>query len=219
MAIDPTIQVTLNVAVEKIIAEALRYDAGTSAKLSKLSNKWVKVEVQPIAYVVFIELSERPRIANDCGDEPDLVVKGSPGAFLSYLTGKSHSAIEISGDVALAQQLAAIAKDLEIDWEAKLAEYLGDVPAHAVGRRLRGLSSWLKHVGNSFLADAEEYAHYEAAIFPNKDEAQYWKDSVDSLRMQCDRLDARLARIEQASGRSISSDPVEQDPESKESIS
>ncbi|WP_020410705.1 ubiquinone biosynthesis accessory factor UbiJ [Hahella ganghwensis] len=193
----PTIQAALSAALEQVANQALSLDAAATQRLEKLAGKWLAVEVLPFQLELFFELGYPLRVAIARDEENDLTLKGSPGVFLRYMQG-DHNAegLELAGDVALAQQLAAILSSLEVDWEAKLSEFLGDVPAHLVGKGARGVTGWLAHVSQSFFADAEEYIHHEAHSLPNKDEAEYWSEQVEQARMTLDRLEARVKRLE-----------------------
>ncbi|MDG9669856.1 SCP2 sterol-binding domain-containing protein [Hahella sp. CR1] len=198
-AFDPLLLTALNATAERIAAEILRYDAGSAARLAELDGKWAQLSLTPFNLSLYVRLGERPRFADEAGGDVDLIIQGSPGDFLSYLQNKGGAQnIHIQGDMGLAQRIAAIANNLEVDWEAKLAEHLGDMPAHFLGTRLRGFGRWVKHVGDSFRRDAEEYVHHEARTAPSKDEMNYWADEVDRVRMDYDRLEARLQRLQQA---------------------
>ena len=186
-------------ALEMIANEAINLDAGTRRKLEQLDGKWMTIEATPLGISFDLSLGYPMRIGNDCEGESALYIKGTPGAFLRFLQGDQHpEGMSLTGDLALAQQLSALAATLEIDWEARLAEIMGDVPAHTLGQGLRRAGHWLGHVRKSFFADAEEYIHHEARSLPAKEEAAFWADEVEQARMDLDRLAARVERLERS---------------------
>ncbi len=195
-------------ALEKLANEIVILDAATRQKLEKLNAKWLTVDLTPLGVTFDICLDYPIRIGSGCEVEADLHISGTPGAYLRFLQGEHHpKGMTIAGDVALAQQISAITATLEIDWEARLAEVLGDIPAHTLGQGVRRASQWLSFARNNFLADAEEYIHHEARSLPAREEAAFWADEVELARMALDRLEAHVDQLERSLSAKTEDDP------------
>ena len=183
--------------LENILNEALRLDAASSAALAKLENRWVKFSVTPFAGTIYMVAGFPLRLTATADAAPDLEISGSPLALLKFL----HKAeitpnLTISGDQGVAERLSRIGSQLDIDWEAKLAEHVGDISAHFIGKRVREALHWLTYAGRNFLQDAEEYIHHETGAAPDQEEVNWWRQEVDTLSVATDQLDERLCELE-----------------------
>jgi len=80
-------------------------------------------------------------------DEADLrlVLRGDdPARWLAVATGSAKPDLAIDGDAALAADVSWLADNLRWDIEADLAEIVGPVAAHQIGRAGRALSAALR---------------------------------------------------------------------------
>ena len=78
----------------------------------------------------------------------------------------------------------------------RVARWLGDVPAHALGEVVRGVSAWLGRAGAALRMNTAEYLQEESCALPAPLEAQAFYSDVERLRDDVERLAARLARLE-----------------------
>lgn len=130
---------------------------------------------------------------------PALELAGRPMAFAALATGDdqvfSQNRIRVTGDMALAQQFQRAIDQLDPDWESAIAEYLGDVPAHFLGQRLRGAVKWSQQAFRSLNANVEEYIHEESRSLPGRRELEATFEDIDQLSLRTERLDARIRQL------------------------
>ena len=103
--------------------------------------------------------------------------------------------LAISGDAVRAQQIQRLAQTLDLDWEALLAQLVGDTPAHLISNGVRQTTAWTKHVSLTLRQDLEEFIKYELRLLPGKAIAASHFDSIDQLRLATDRLEARVRKL------------------------
>jgi len=106
--------------------------------------------------------------------------------------------MELRGDVAYAQRFHAILRALEFDWEEQLSRLVGDVAAHQIGNLARGALSWGSQAAESLSRATTDYLQEEARDLPAPAEVERFMEGVDKLRGDCDRLAARVARLERS---------------------
>ena len=106
------------------------------------------------------------------------------------------SNIDIEGDLELSERLQTLLDIIDIDWEAKLASWIGDVPAHLIGNQLKSFINWSQQSGGLFNRHLEEYIHEEARFAPPAAEVEAFYEEIDQLVIDTDRLAARLARMQ-----------------------
>jgi ubiquinone biosynthesis protein UbiJ len=102
----------------------------------------------------------------------------------------------VEGDTALAHQLQRALNQLQPDWEAAMANHLGDVPAHFIGKRIRQAVKWSRQAFSTMNANVEEYVHEESLTLPGRRELEATFQDIDELSLRTERLEARLKQLQ-----------------------
>ncbi len=105
--------------------------------------------------------------------------------------------LRIEGDVGLAQGFARMFQHIDLDIEDWLEPRIGEMPAHFLGRALRGASTFARRAASTLSLDAAEYLREETRDLVHREEVENWTREVDRLRADTDRLSARLRRLQQ----------------------
>jgi ubiquinone biosynthesis protein UbiJ len=85
--------------------------------------------------------------------------------------------------------------ELDIDWEAALAELIGDVPAHLLGETIRNSAEFRSNALNRAQSALAEVSQEELRLTPSKNEYQSFVQSVRHLSTDVDRLAARANKL------------------------
>ena len=125
--------------IERLINRVISLDEETSGKLSGLNGRSVKIEFINISLNVRLLIIDGGINLSEAADqEVDVTIRGTPTQLLNYLVAQGSNdnrsgALEVIGDVGLAQNLQNIIRNLEIDWEEQLSHWVGDTVAHKAG--------------------------------------------------------------------------------------
>ncbi|CAH0532262.1 Ubiquinone biosynthesis accessory factor UbiJ [Vibrio stylophorae] len=140
-------------------------------------------------------------------DTPDVRLTLTSKAFTQLRQGHSltqlikQDALDMEGDLQVAQEFAAYLLTLKPDPEHLLAQYIGDVPAHLIHRQSKSLWSWLSSHGQTTQRHLREAVVEEWRLVPNPLEIAYFADQVSELAEQGQaltlRVEALLARAGQ----------------------
>lgn len=192
----------VNRALNGIIA----MDPDASTKLERVSGRRVRVHLTAPEVVLELAFTTAGVTVSSGGTEevaPDLTISGRLDDMIGLLrdSGGGSSGLRFDGDPTVAQRLQGFFRELDVDWEEGLAHYLGDIPAHQVGRTLRGLGEWLRHGAASARDSLVEYLTEEQGALPTRAELEDFLADVDRLREDTDRLAARLSLLEQRRSR------------------
>ncbi len=134
--------------------------------------------------------------------EVDATIHGSPMALMRLSTAENSGAsmlesdVEIDGDMRVAEKFSAILKEVDIDWEELLSKLVGDIFAHQAGQVFRSGSDWFSQSLEAMKLNTSEYLSEETKVTPADAELDYYMDQVDELRMDVDRLQARINNIQ-----------------------
>ena len=138
----------------------------------------------------------------------DAVISGSPLALIKLLTngaGRTAGAqrdgvrapAQVAGDAEVAgryRELFALARP---DLEEELSRFVGDLPARRLSLAAQGAIGWIGKLGRTVGENVAEYLQEESRDLVGKTEVEEFVQGVDRLRDTADRVEARLAHIEQ----------------------
>jgi len=194
---DPTFRAGFDAALETAINTALQYDPGTRLRLQKLDGKCLEVDLTAPQLHLFLCIEgDRVRARNHLEGAASTRLTGSALAFLRLLREADATpaklGVSVSGSSALLAELQSILRDLDIDWEAPLAQLVGDAPAHTLGNALRAAGRWLQ--GNLQRAPeaAAEAISEEWRITPPKAQFEAFADDLAEVALATERLEARV---------------------------
>jgi ubiquinone biosynthesis protein UbiJ len=189
-------------ACQKALNYYLSLDPDSSRRLAKLQNKIVKIDLLGIDATFFLIFSAQDvRLATATDRKVNTFIKGTPLRLLHMsLSGNDRKQffaddISIEGNLELGQQVIDLFDQMEIDWEEKLSQFVGDVSAHRVGNVARQIKSWVQQTRDTFVQNTNEYIHEEINLFPPREALRDFFQDVDELRMDVDRIEARISRL------------------------
>ena len=186
--------------LERTINALLQQDPNSTERLNQLAGKHLRFSFKELPFDINIAVhTDGLNLSSvDDGGELDCHVRTELGVLpeLSDTANLTRlikaDKLDIDGDPMLAQQLVNLVKALDIDWEAKLAEKLGDGMAHRI-------SALFKQSRERFQQQSEMRQRWlkgvlteEKQVLPNRLEFELFKDDVQALRAQIERLQRKL---------------------------
>ena len=189
--------------VNKLIAKALKTDdrslqlinKWTGSKLGAQISDWdLKVEIE------FLENKLNCTFA-DAAWQPDVIMRANLAAYLNMAKNKGASAsafkhkLFITGDANFAADCQQLMQNLDIDWEAVLAEYVGDEPAYRAGQVFAKLKDAYKFARKKIKPQIQDYLRDEIKVTAGV-QVEDFALEVDECRDHCARLEARVAALE-----------------------
>ncbi len=183
------------VALSAALNALLDKQPTAKARLLRHVGKCVRLVLPLLPLSVRIE-ADGGFVAASPEAAPDVQLVPDPSALPQWLSGgKLGDLFRVAGDGVLAADLAHALADF--DWVLALRPYLGDIAASRVDQFIQGLTGWRANAVESAGRNLAEYAVYEQAILAEPLAAREFIAEVDRLREDVDRLDARLALLEQ----------------------
>lgn len=190
-----------NKTLEMAINSYLALDPESEKRLSALEGKIITIELKPISYNFHLKIIARKiNILSELVEESDVRIVGTPISLLSMSLSKDRKKffaddVRIEGNLELGQQIIDLFDEMEIDWEELLSHTIGDVPSHQLGRLVRGFKDIASRARESLIQNINEYVHEEVDMFPPKEALHDFFNDIDQIRMDADRLEARINRL------------------------
>ena len=196
-------------AIELAINTWLKLDSETLPRFASLANKIIHLHITGLDLNLYFlpTTSGIQVLGNYPGTEEggivDATIHGSPIALIRLSTAKNSGEtllktdVEIDGDMRVAEKFSTILREVDIDWEEYLSKWVGDIIAHQAGQTSRNTSAWIKESVEAMRMNTGEYLSEEAKLTPADAEIHYYMDQVDYVRMDVDRMQARIDLLQQ----------------------
>ena len=189
-------------AAERSIAAALARDPVTARRIDALAGKRILVSSRQPDWQLWLMPAPGTIKLTTNSDAPADVELHAPASLLARLLVSSDRKavlqdpdIELLGDSQVLIALQNALADLQLDGEAELARWLGPVAGHAIGSALRRSHQWGRDSRASLRQTLAEYLTEESRQLVGQSEARARAEQLHDLRLQLDRLEARVALL------------------------
>ena len=178
-------------------------DPDGKKKLAELSGKVFCLEISAPPVTLYLLPTERGiEFRRTVEGAPDVTLSGPASAFAKLGCapggGLSEGRVTVRGDAELGQALHKILGQLDLDWEALLARYVGDTPARKLGNVARELANWAEKSLDLTRDNAADYVREEKRILVTPPALERFDATLDRTRADVDRLTRRVERIRRA---------------------
>ena len=197
-----TLDIAALAALERAIGAALEMDPHTQRLLAPLAGRALMVEISvPERRIYVLPQASGIRLAAHYEGSVDCSVCGPASDFVALALAADkpgalvNGNLRIGGDSALLLDLEKALSGLDVDWEQRIALALGDVPAHQIGRALRGGARMGQRARDAFERHLEEFIHEEARLAPPRAEVEDFLADLRALASRADRLEAATRRL------------------------
>ncbi|RUO80002.1 hypothetical protein CWI84_08565 [Idiomarina tyrosinivorans] len=188
--------------IESAANQLLALDESSPQRLQALQGKRVRLVLKelPKAITVQVEadavrMMTADEAAVDCEIRTQLAVLPELRDSANITRLIKADALDIEGDPMLAQQLTQVFRQLDIDWEERLAEQLGDIPAHTIMRLWRRSRVQMQQLWQQNQRWVKGVVTDEKSLLVSQDEFQQWREQLQQLRSEIDRLERRAQQL------------------------
>jgi ubiquinone biosynthesis accessory factor UbiJ len=174
----------------------LRHAPWALGKLKVHAGKSARFVVGPATFNYAIQPSGEVRAAANAA--PDATFRLTPASLARALFERDRKALqeaEVSGDTALASDIAYVAQYLDWDVEEDLSRFIGDIAAHRVVGAARGLEAWQRQALFNLAQAFKEYWTEEQPVVAGSDRVAEFVREVDRLRDDVERLEKRIDKL------------------------
>jgi len=189
---------------EALVDTALAYDPTSASALAVLEGQVLLIESTLPPITIAVEpTSSGVKLHDQWDDEASVSVTGTLVAMAGVALNANESVsfsgtgIRVSGNLDTLNQLNKIMGNLDIDWEAALAEIIGDIPAHLLAQSIRSSAVFRADTVKRASTGLVEVAQEEFNLTPSKNEFETIAPQIRKLSSDVDRLAARLKRLQQ----------------------
>ncbi|MFK7829649.1 MAG: SCP2 domain-containing protein [Congregibacter sp.] len=209
----PTLHTAGLTAAEAAINAALRLSPHSQQALAEQQGQVLELECTQPPIRVFFETDAQGTVHLHGAHEGPVAtsVIGSAEDFRALAQADDPAAALINGNIQLKGSSAVLIdmqrafNDLDIDWEAPLADVLGDVAGHQLAQMLRAVFAWSQDASGRLRRQLSEFALEEARLSPPRmalegffSDVQQLTDRSERLAQRTELLRQRLERLQEA---------------------
>jgi len=201
--------------LETAINAALKYDPATQRDLESLDQQILLVDCSlPPLRIAIEPCQDRVILHSNWQAEAAVTISGSLVALASMAVNSRDSSsfadsnVQLSGNLETLRKLNDILSHLDVDWEAALADLVGDVPAHIVGETLRKSAQYAGENMQRATSAVVEVAQEELRLTPSRSEYQKFANNVRQLASDTDRLIAKAEKLRAKIAQSVAGNSI-----------
>lgn len=187
--------------IENVLNRGLPRSIRAQDICRELEGKRVGVSVPGIGRWMLESTGMTLKVSRDSAATPgDAEISGGVVSLLALAGPNAQEVLQrgdasITGDAELAERFQELGRLLRPDLEEELSGFIGDVPAHQLGRFARAAMSFGRRAAGTAVRNAAEYlAHERRDLVPRAEGDQFLK-GVDALREDVDRVEARIEQL------------------------
>lgn len=194
----------LTSALEVVINKTLALSTA-KVSLKMIAQKTLTLELAelgfPLSFTVSNTTENHQVMVTAQTDQTDCIIRTSLSTLqelkaeqqLTELIKKD--ALDLTGDIKVAQQFASVAEHLNIDWQSELANHIGDVPTHKLMQLGKRISEKVQFATKQVDADASEYLVHEKRLVVTRSQVEQFNQQVHQVSKQVDELEQRLSQL------------------------
>lgn len=200
--ISQTLHTAVIAGLETAINGALRLDPATRLKLQQLDQHVFLLHCQaPELSLYLIPTADEVRLCGYYDGDADTTLTGKVNDFAELaMSGDPantliNGKLELHGDSQALITLQKILRQLDLDWEAPLADLFGDVVGHHLGSSLRRGFGFGLQTLRGLKRQVDDYIVEESELLPPRWQVDQFFNEVDQLAMRSERLEAQLHKL------------------------
>ncbi|HZJ93162.1 MAG TPA: SCP2 sterol-binding domain-containing protein [Thiopseudomonas sp.] len=189
-------------SAETALNRVLELDSTAQARLAPLAGQVIAIScTRPALTVYMIPMADGIQLSQQWEAPADCTLTAPAKLLLKLVTSTDkssvlhHPEVSLDGNSSLLMTLSEIMQSLELDWEYEVSRWLGPVATSLLGGHLRSRSHWATKSAHSLYLNMADYLAEESRTLVGQREAQTRFNEIDQLKLNLDRLDARIALL------------------------
>ncbi|MGD8339415.1 MAG: hypothetical protein PVH89_01460 [Gammaproteobacteria bacterium] len=187
---------------QRMLNEQIEASTAARERLAELEGKRFAVCVSGTDLRFVAESADGKLLLTAAPDTvSDVEIRGGAIDLLKIAHSASLSDLRdtgctLNGDLSVAEKFADLLRLAIPEPEGLLADWVGDMPAHAVGEAARGLAGWGTRARNAFEQNLAEYLQEEQPSLIPPALAKDFGREVDRIRDDVARAERRIELLE-----------------------
>ncbi|MGX9459864.1 ubiquinone biosynthesis accessory factor UbiJ [Shewanella sp. A14] len=171
------------------------------ARLKSLHGKVFCIQLSQLSWPIYLVFAKQIQVLSNYDAEVAVTVRAdlstlyqlTEGANLTELIKQDKLSLE--GDIQLLQTLSHYLQHIHFDFAEPLSRYIGDAPTHKLVTTAKQFSHDVKQVMQKTRSHISQLTTEEYRLAPHKIEWLHFRDNLDELVSQTERVEAQIAKL------------------------
>lgn len=182
--------------VELLINGKIKLDPSIYDRLTDLDGVTVDVVFESGLPSFGLCIKHHGILVSDVLTEADVCLTATTGAFIKMAASNIVGAgVHISGDAGLGRKVERLLTDLDLDFTAKLSEYVGADAAAYVASGAESICNIKSSLCQQLRRQCSDYMENEYAEVVMRDEFKPWSDQVQHTKAAVDAVALKAKRL------------------------
>lgn len=187
---------------QRMLNEQIRSRTAARERLQELAGKRFAIRIRGSDFrVVAAAAGDELQLSRSLDEPCDVELSGGALDLLKLVRSANLSELKsagatLNGDIQVAEGFAELFRLAMPEAEALLADWIGDMPAHAVGETARAVGGWAERAGQAFERNLGEYLQEENPTLLPPALARQFYAGVDRMRDDVERAARRVELLE-----------------------
>lgn len=189
---------------QRLLNEQIKASTAARERLSELEGKRFAVTVRGSDLRVVAEsASGQLLLSHGKAGSYDVELDAGASDLMKLARNASLSELKesgatLSGDIRTAEAFAELMRLAIPEPEAVLGNWVGDMPAHAIGQAARSITGWGAKAGRALEKNMGEYLQEEDPTLVPPALTRRFLSQVEKIRDGVERAERRIERLERA---------------------
>jgi len=194
-------QQALCALLETTINKVLALNVDDLGALLPLEQKTLTVQLAELAFPLSFSVDQQQILVTSLTERSDCQLTSSIASLIALQKEQQitelikQDKLELSGDIKVAQQFAALFENLAIDWQSELAVHIGDIPTYKLSQFSLWLGDKVKFATKQISADASEWLVHEKRLVVTRSQINSFNRQVTTIDDEVQSLQARVERL------------------------
>ncbi|CAM5197349.1 ubiquinone biosynthesis accessory factor UbiJ [Alishewanella longhuensis] len=199
----PLLPQLLCAAAERVSRKVIALDPACQPALRRLQGKQLSVTLRDLQLTLVISASADALLFNQHNEATDCKISADLSTLKqlrdpSQLTRLIKSdALQIEGDLQVAQLFSQFVQQLNPDWQLALSHYVGDALAYKISSTLTQLQHYLRLKGTQLSQLQLELAQDELLLTPSRAETEQFNQQLSELQARVELLRRQLSKLQE----------------------
>lgn len=187
--------------LEKILNKALSLNINGTQGLASLEQKTLTIYLAELNFPLSFSINQQAILVTTLTERSDCQLKSSIASLVELQKEQQltelikQDKLDISGDIKVVQQFAAVFENLSIDWQSELAEHIGDIPTYKLSQFASWLNNKVKFATEQIQADASEWLVHEKRLVVTHSQIAAFNQQVADIADEVVNIEQRMASL------------------------
>lgn len=171
------------------------------ARQKSLHGKVICIQLSQLSWPIYLLFSKQVQVMSYYEGDVTVTVNADASTLYQLTEGANltelikQDKLSLDGDIQLLQTFSHYLQNIHFDFAEPLSRYIGDAPTHKLVTGMKTIGQDIKQVMLKTRSHISQLTTEEYRLAPNKIEALHFRDNLDDLVSQTDRIEVRIAKL------------------------